>query len=70
MLPQNFSGLTPQQKRDIIHEFQNLIKFKIIESRFLFQGKNNRLIIEKDLIEMEDLISSKYIIFYEVITLI
>ena len=55
-------------KRDIIHEFQNLIKFKIIESRFLFQGKDNQSIIEKDLIEIEDLISSKYIIFYEIIT--
>lgn len=55
-------------KRDIIHEFQNLIKFKIIESRFLFQGKDNQPIIEKDLIEIEDLISSKYIIFYEIIT--
>ena len=55
-------------KRDIIHEFQNLIKFKIIESRFLFQGKDNQPIIQKDLIEIEDLISSKYIIFYEIIT--
>lgn len=55
-------------KRDIIHEFQNLLKFKIIESRFLFQGKDNQSIIEKDLIEIEDLISSKYIIFYEIIT--
>ena len=54
-------------KRDIIYEFQNLIKFKIIESRFLFQGKDNQPIIEKDLIEIEDLISSKYIIFYEII---
>ena len=55
-------------KRDVIHEFQNLIKFKIIESRFLFKGKDNQPIIEKDLIEIEDLISSKYIIFYEIIT--
>lgn len=54
-------------KRDIIHEFQNLIKFKIIESRFLFQPKDNIQIIEKDFIQIEDLISSKYIIFYEVI---
>lgn len=55
-------------KRDIIHEFQNLIKFKIIESRFLFQRKDNQPIIEKDFIEIEDLISSKYIIFYEIIS--
>ena len=55
-------------KRDVIHEFQNLIKFKIIESRFLFQSKYNQPIIQKDLIEIEDLISSKYIIFYEIIT--
>ena len=54
-------------KREIIHEFQNLLKYKIIESRFLFQGKNNQPIIEKDSIEIEDLISSKYIIFYEII---
>lgn len=54
-------------KRDIIHEFQNLIKFKIIESRFLFKEKDNQPIIEKDFIEIEDLISSKYIIFYEII---
>jgi hypothetical protein len=52
-------------KREIIHEFQNLLKYKIIESRFLFQG--NQQIIEKDFIEIEDLISSKFIIFYEVI---
>lgn len=55
-------------KRDIIHEFQNLTKFKIIESRFLFQGKDNQPIIQKDIIEIEDLISSEYIIFYEIIT--
>jgi hypothetical protein len=54
-------------KREIIHKFQNLLKYKIIESRFLFQGKDNRQIIEKDFIEIEDLISSKYIIFYEII---
>ena len=54
-------------KREIIHEFQNLLKYKIIESRFLFQGKDNQQIIEKDFIEIEDLISSKFIIFYEVI---
>jgi hypothetical protein len=29
-------------KREIIHEFQNLLKYKIIESRFLFQGKDNQ----------------------------
>ena len=54
-------------KREIIHQFQNLLKYKIIESRFLFQGKDNQPIIEKDFIEIEDLISSKFIIFYEVI---
>ena len=54
-------------KREIIHEFHNLLKYKIIESRFLFQGKDNQQIIEKDFIEIEDLISSKFIIFYEVI---
>lgn len=43
---------------------------KIIESRFLVQGKDNQQIIEKDFIEIEDLISSKYIIFYEIIPLI
>ena len=52
-------------KKEIIHEFQNLLKYKIIESRFLFQGKDNQQIIEKNFIEIEDLISSKYIIFYE-----
>ena len=55
-------------KREIIHEFQNLLKYKIIEPRFLFQGKDNQPIIEKDFIEIEDLISSKYIIFYEIIS--
>ena len=40
----------------------------ILESRFLFQGKDNQPIIQKDIIEIEDLISSKYIIFYEIIT--
>lgn len=55
-------------KKKIIHEFQNLIKFKIIESKFLFQGKDNQPTIEKDLIEIKNLISSKYIIFYEIIT--
>lgn len=54
-------------KREIIHEFHNLLKYKIIQSRFLFQGKDNQQIIEKDFIEIEDLISSKYIIFYEII---
>lgn len=54
-------------KRDIIYEFQNLLKYKIIESRFLFQGKDNQPIIEKDFIEIEDLISSKSIVFYEII---
>jgi hypothetical protein len=44
-----------------------LLKYKIIESRFLFQGKDNQPIIEKDFIEIEDLRSSKYIIFYEII---
>ena len=57
-------------KRNIIHEFQNLIKFKIIESRFLVQGKDKQAIIEKAVIEIEDLISLKYIIFYEIITTI
>lgn len=55
-------------KREIIHEFQNLLKYKIIEPRFLFQGKDNQPIIEKDFLEIEDLISSKYIIFYEIIS--
>jgi hypothetical protein len=31
-------------KRQIIHEFQNLLKYKIIESRFIFQGKDNQQI--------------------------
>jgi hypothetical protein len=39
-------------KREIIHEFQNLLKYKIIESRFLFQGKDNQPIIEKDFIQL------------------
>ena len=38
-----------------------------MESRFLFQGKDNQPIIEKDFIEIEDLISSKCIVFYEII---
>jgi len=54
-------------KREIIHEFQNLLKYKIIESRFLFQGKDNQQIIEKDFIQIEDIKSSKFILFYEVI---
>lgn len=54
-------------KREIISEFHNLLKYKIIQSRFLFQPKDNQLILEKDSIEIEDLISSKFIVFYEII---
>ena len=55
-------------KKEIIHEFQNLLKSKIIEPRFQFYGEDNQLIIKKDFIEIQDLISSKYIIFYEIIS--
>lgn len=55
-------------KRQIIHEFHNLLKYKIIQSRFLFQAKDNQQIIQKDFIEIQDIKSSKFIIFYEVIT--
>ena len=54
-------------KKEIIFEFHNLIKYKIIESRFIFQHENNQPIIEKDFIEIEDLISLKYLIFYKII---
>ena len=39
-------------KREIIHEFQNLIKYKIIESRFIFQREDHQTIIQKDSIEI------------------
>lgn len=54
-------------KKEILNEFHNLLKCKIIEPRFIFQGKDNQQIIHKDSIEIKDLISSKYITFYEII---
>ena len=42
-------------------------EYKIIQSRFLFQPKDNQLILEKDFIQIEDLIFSKFIVFYQII---
>lgn len=61
-------SLQSKVKKDIIEEFQNLIKYKIIESRFIFVLKqNNQNIINKDTIELEDIYNSKYFYFYEII---
>lgn len=65
--PKRRHSIQAKIKREIIYEFQNLLKYKIIESRFLFQGKDNQPIIQKDFIQIEDLISSECIVFYEII---
>lgn len=56
-----------QAKREIIHEFNNLIKYKIIEPKFVSKRKNNQQLISKDHIELKDIQSSKYFYFYEVL---
>ena len=55
-------------KRQILQEFHNLLKSKIIQRRFIFvPKKNNQDILLKDNIELKDIHSSKYIYFYEII---
>lgn len=55
-----------QVKREIIHEFNNLVKFQIIQPKFVFQRKDNLHIFDKDFIELQDLQSAELMYFYEI----
>jgi len=61
------NSLQAEVKKEILNEFQNLLKYKIIEDRFIFQSKDGQQIFSKDNIQLEDIKSSKYFYFYEII---
>lgn len=55
-------SIQAQVKKEILNEFQNLLKYKIIEHRFVFEDENNQQIIskQKDNIQLEDIKSLFY----------
>ena len=61
------NSIQAQVKREIIHEFNTLIQYKIIEPKFLFQLKDNQQLIYKEDIQLRDIQSSEFIYFYEIL---
>ena len=61
------NSIQAQVKREIIHEFNTLIQYKIIEPKFLFQLKDNQKLIYKEDIQLRDIQSSEFIYFYEIL---
>ena len=59
-------SIQAQVKQEILDQFQNLLKYEIIEHRFQFSVDGNHFIPEES-IQLEDIRSSKVIRFYEII---
>lgn len=56
-------------KKEILNEFQKLLKYKMIEPIFEFQTKDGQNIgfQKKDNIQLQDIQSSEFMYFYEII---
>jgi len=61
------NSIKSQVKQDIYQQFQDLLKYKIIKHRFIFELEIDQKITQKhkDNIQLKDLHSCKYIYFYE-----
>jgi hypothetical protein len=60
------NSIQAQVKREILQEFQNLLKYEIIQPKFEFSVDENHF-IQKDKIQLEDIRSYKVIHFQEII---
>ena len=60
------NSIQAQVKREILQEFQNLLKYEIIQPKFEFSVDGNHF-IQKYNIQLEDIRSYKVIHFHEII---